>query len=356
MYQKKRYLFNEVRKTRWLIYSALLLLLVVYNFIIDLVNDTSIQEAIADALVFIPTTSIGLLILLLCHRWIISASEMMNSYFKPRITNLKTTIILGFLLVSVLISLSVRSIWFFLMNDEDNEAFLNANFFLYLLIVTTTFGTIFLIENLLVKVITEQRLRSTISDIEYERNKFHQITLKKQLSPHFLFNSFSSLLGLIQKSPEKAEKFVIHLANIYRSSIHKDDELVITLQEEYANSDSYVQLMMMRYPDAIKVNVIGDMQTTDYYLPPLTLLSLIENAVKHNMFSVDSPLVISISRENDIITVSNSFNPVINKAKSNGGTGKENLAKQFELLEYPEPEYKIENNLFSVKIHLITVY
>lgn len=356
MYQKKRYLFNEIRKTRLLIYSALLTLLVVYNVTLDFVNDESIRDIILESVIFIPTISLGLLFLLVCQKWIINYTLSSSLYYISRTVNPRTTKIIGFLIASLFISVGIRTISYFFLNDEESERFFNSIFFLYLLITATTFGITFLIENLLIKVITEKRLRSDISEIEFERNKFQQIILKKQLSPHFLFNSFSSLLGLIQKSPDDAEKFVIHLANIYRSSMHKDDELVITLQEEYNNSDSYLQLMMMRHPDAIKPNIVGDMNSTDYFLPPLTLLSLIENAVKHNAFSKEQPLMLTIKHEKDTVVVSNSYRPRSTDSTRNGGTGKENLAKQFRLLEYPEPEYKIENDYFHVKIHLITIY
>ncbi len=356
MYQKNRYLFSEIRKTRLLIYSVLLVLLVVYNVTIDFVNNDSIRDIILESIIFVPTISLGLLLLLVSQKWIMNTTQSISLSYKSKIVNPRTIKIFGFLIASFLISSVIRTISYFIMNDEENERFFNSILFLYLLITLTTFGIIFLIENLLVKVITEKRLRSDISEIEYERNKFQQIILKKQLSPHFLFNSFSSLLGLIQKSPDDAEKFVIHLANIYRSSMHKDDELVITLQEEYNNSDSYLQLMMMRHPDAIRPNIVGDMDSTEYFLPPLTLLSLIENAVKHNAFSKEQPLMLTIKREKDTVVVSNVYKPRSTDSTRNGGTGKENLAKQFRLLEYPEPEYKIENDLFQVKIHLITIY
>ncbi|UFH51834.1 sensor histidine kinase [Spirosoma sp. KNUC1025] len=139
-------------------------------------------------------------------------------------------------------------------------------------------------------------------------------TLKGQLNPHFLFNALNSLSVLIGEEPRQAEQFVDKMARVYRymlqsgrstdrlrdagetaSSTSAQSEFV-TLQAELEFIRLYADLLQVRYNNSLRIELPTSVSPTyqTRYLLPLSLLTLVDNAVKHNVMSASKPLVISI--------------------------------------------------------------
>lgn len=131
-------------------------------------------------------------------------------------------------------------------------------------------------------------------------------SLKNQVNPHFLFNSFSVLSSLVEDDSKQAIKFIAKLSDMYRYILENDEKGVVTLQEELEFLDSYIFLLQMRHQSAIKVEKDISLDNLDLMVPPMSIQILVENAVKHNSFSIDDPLHISIKNEgNKAIVVEN---------------------------------------------------
>ncbi len=124
-------------------------------------------------------------------------------------------------------------------------------------------------------------------------------SLKNQVNPHFLFNSFSVLSSLVEHDSKQAIKFISKLSDMYRYILENDEKGVVTLQEELSFLDSYVFLLQMRHQTAIVVDKDISLDNLDLKVPPMSIQILVENAVKHNSFSIDDPLHISIKNEGD---------------------------------------------------------
>ena len=88
-------------------------------------------------------------------------------------------------------------------------------------------------------------------------------------------------------------------------------------------------------------------------VPPLAIQLLVENAVKHNHFRPDHPLVIRISCDEDALWVQNDLRPKTNDTTSSFAVGLANLKARYRLLQAPEPEVR-SSNLFTVKIPLLS--
>ncbi|MEO9483642.1 MAG: histidine kinase [Ekhidna sp.] len=130
--------------------------------------------------------------------------------------------------------------------------------------------------------------------------------LKNQVNPHFLFNSFSVLSSLVEKDSKTAVEFIAKLSDIYRYILENDEKSVVSLQEELDFLDNYVFLLQMRHQSAIVVDKDISLDNLDQAVPPMSIQILVENAVKHNSFSIDDPLHISIKNEgNRAIVVEN---------------------------------------------------
>jgi sensor histidine kinase YesM len=122
--------------------------------------------------------------------------------------------------------------------------------------------------------------------------------VKQQVNPHFLFNCLNSLSVLISESPATAEKFVDEMSKVYRYLLSvngPDREMsMVTLEAELRYIRSYIYLLETRFENGIRIST----QVADVYLTgqmaPLTLQTLIDNAIRHNIVSADHPLRIDI--------------------------------------------------------------
>lgn len=177
--------------------------------------------------------------------------------------------------------------------------------------------------------------------------------LKLQLDPHFLFNNLSTLASLIPDHPARSVDYVIKLSSIYRYMLNNRPQNIISIKAELEFINAYLFLYQTRYGEAIQVNISNLEELSDKGIAPLTLQLLIENAIKHNSFSLESPLKIAIyALENKWIVVRNNKSL---KVSSEPGSqlGLKNIRERYLLLGDGIPVINIEEHYFEVKIPLL---
>ena len=154
--------------------------------------------------------------------------------------------------------------------------------------------------------------------------------LKSQLDPHFLFNSLNTLRSLIGDDADKAEDFNQQLSGVLRYTLQNKE--VVTLAEELDCVRSYCRMMKMRYGDNLIFDHGIDHDTyDDYYVLPLSIQGLIENAIKHNVISTKQPLTVHIhTDDNNHLIISNKIQPKIGIEKGTG-IGLANLAERYRI-------------------------
>ncbi|MEZ0608005.1 sensor histidine kinase [Fibrella sp. WM1] len=118
--------------------------------------------------------------------------------------------------------------------------------------------------------------------------------LKGQVNPHFLFNSLSSISALIGEDNALAERFVDDLAKVYRYLLQAGNRPLVPLAEELTFLQTYAQLLGVRYGAAIRIELPVQPTEASGYLPPLSLQTLVDNALEHNSMSATQPLVIQV--------------------------------------------------------------
>ncbi|MFZ6013690.1 MAG: sensor histidine kinase, partial [Bacteroidota bacterium] len=128
-------------------------------------------------------------------------------------------------------------------------------------------------------------------------------SLKNQVNPHFLFNSFNALTNLVYEDQEKAVKFIKQLSDVYRYVLDTRDKELVSLEEEQRFLLSYIYLEKIRFGD--KLNIDIQLPQTKTKVAPLALQMLVENAIKHNIISEDDPLFVRLYQENGFIVVEN---------------------------------------------------
>jgi LytS/YehU family sensor histidine kinase len=199
----------------------------------------------------------------------------------------------------------------------------------------------------------EARIRK-IDKLKQEKIEFQFETLRSQVNPHFLFNSFNTLITVIENSPNLAVEYVEKLSEFFRNIVNYREVNLILVQEEIKLLDNYIFIQKKRYGDNLILEILIDENIRkSKYVPPLTLQLLAENAIKHNAVSKESTLKILISAKNNTMEISNNINPKIGN-ESSTGMGLQNIINRYELLTIEKIEIKKDANIFSVKIPLLT--
>ncbi|MFA5495153.1 MAG: histidine kinase [Porticoccaceae bacterium] len=144
--------------------------------------------------------------------------------------------------------------------------------------------------------------------------------LQSRIRPHFLFNSMNMIASLIGSDPEKAERVVEDLADLFRH-ILRDSSVLVPLREELALSRRYLALEKLRLGERLQtVWEIGD-YGAGAQIPCLTIQPVLENAVYHGIQLIPEGGVVTIrlNRTGDDIDieVSNPRNPRIQHNKGN---------------------------------------
>lgn len=178
-------------------------------------------------------------------------------------------------------------------------------------------------------------------------------SLKNQISPHFLFNSLTALKILIKEAPDTAQNYVNSLSKALRYTLQSNEKQLVTLKEELEFMESYLFLIRMRFDTNLSVNTSINENLSLHKLPPLTIQTLVENAIKHNEISKRKPLRIEIlTTESESLIVLNDIQKKFTEEEGTG-IGLTNMSKQFQLLMNKDITITRENNQFSVEVPLI---
>ena len=149
--------------------------------------------------------------------------------------------------------------------------------------------------------------------------QYRYLKLKRQVNPHFLFNSLNILDCLVcEEKTEQSSIYIHKLAGIYRYMIKSEEEQVVTLRDELEFVRMYVDLLKVRFPEGLEVNIDVPEETMARYVLPCSIQLLIENATKHNAVVPDKPLVIEVSIDGENISVCNNLIPKVTKSPSTG--------------------------------------
>lgn len=193
----------------------------------------------------------------------------------------------------------------------------------------------------------ETRLQR-VAQLKREKLESQFAALKSQINPHFLFNSFNTLITIIEENPKVAVEYVEHLSDFYRSIIAYRERDFISLQEEITLVNSFHFLLKKRYEDGFRL--INNLNGQSGLIMPLTLQLLVENAVKHNVISASKPLTVEIFSDIDgYVVVRNNIQPKI-KPEPSTHFGLHSLVHRYHLLG--ERPVIVEDNVafFTVKV------
>lgn len=174
--------------------------------------------------------------------------------------------------------------------------------------------------------------------------------LKNQIDPHFFFNSLSVLSSLIYENTELSSEYISHLSKHYRYILETNTDNLISVDKELDILDSYYFLIKIRHPEYIYLSVdLTEKARSNCKILPHSILMLVENAVKHNLFTKDNQLVIEISEDDEYIIVRNNMNKRRLLHESTG-IGLQNISQRYAIESYKSVLLEESDSYFVVKL------
>jgi two-component system LytT family sensor kinase len=223
-----------------------------------------------------------------------------------------------------------------------------------IIILGLILNTIVLIMQDLV-LLREKKARIEVENAELKVKNIEATNqqLKQQIHPHFLFNSLSTLKTLIRKDADKAEDYLVKLSALLRASLLSNTPNTVTLQEELNLCHDYLDMQKLRFGKALEyhISIPGNIREAAC-VPVFSLLLLLENAIKHNSLTQESPLHISMDYRDGRIVTSNNMQPKP-AVDSSTGLGLKNLSERYALLSGDTVDVSNNGKIFSVSIQTL---
>ena len=167
-------------------------------------------------------------------------------------------------------------------------------------------------------------------------------SLESRIHPHFLFNTLNSISALIATQPARAEETVGRLASLLRATLDTTNHPLVPLSQELALVANYIEIEKVRFGEKLRgaVQVPDELQSAK--VPPLSIQSLVENAVKHGISSHSGSgefLVSAFSERGELHVEVRDSGPGFDLAAIPAGHGLDNLTERLD-------------TLFSTRAHL----
>ena len=195
--------------------------------------------------------------------------------------------------------------------------------------------------------------------LEYEKIKVKQLqssynALMGQINHHFFFNSLNGLNSLIRAGEqEKTLEYLEGLSNVFRYILQSNHKTLVSLDEELQFVKAYTYLLGVRYEHKLFFSIQVEETYLRKKLPILSLLPLIENAVKHNVISKRHPLQIQIYTKSDNwLVILNSIRPKMEETVGHG-IGLKNLRERYRMLTGRNIQIANANGCFEVFLPLL---
>lgn len=253
---------------------------------------------------------------------------------------------LRILLAVFVIIIFLRLVFLLLVRDQQSQNLVLEMVIDYLF---CSIGIVFIAEYAI-----RSRLEAEKAAQEAGLANYRYMKLKQQVNPHFLFNTLNVLdYMILEKTPEEASQYTHRLAEVYRYLIQNEDNRTVTLREELAFAQSYINLLKVRFNTGLEVKIRIPEEAMNYSIVPCALQLLIENATKHNMVSDSKPLTISIHTTKHSVMISNNINKRITKPSDSTGFGITYLRQQYKDIANKSVVVTQTEETFTVKLPLL---
>ena len=200
--------------------------------------------------------------------------------------------------------------------------------------------------------------RKRLEKLERENLAQQLEYLRYQINPHFFMNTLNNIHALVDINPEQAKDTILELSKMMRFVLYEGNKQGVPLSRELDFIRHYVALMQLRYTNKVKITLDLPQSTSDRQIPPLILITFIENAFKHGIsYQHPSFIEISVSEHDGAMQFScrNSkgdtpLNPP--QGGKTGGVGLANIRKRLNLLYGHDYALRIKNDADTYSVEL----
>ena len=200
--------------------------------------------------------------------------------------------------------------------------------------------------NLTIKLfIKSLRDEEVMKDLEHQKLESELQYLKYQLNPHFFMNTLNNIHALIDIDSRKAKTSIIELSKLMRYVLYESNKDYIELTKEIIFLQNYIELMRLRFTESLNIQTDFPLIVPEVKIPPLLLISLLENAFKHGVSYREASFIhicLKIDDGSLIFKCSNSKHRT--KKDEHHGVGLENVKKRLQLLFGNNYTYTINEN------------
>jgi len=222
------------------------------------------------------------------------------------------------------------------------------NFFFILILVYLVVGLVSFISILNRNFKTEKRNkdlqnRMLSAQLQFKEQELNH--LKKQIHPHFLFNTLNTVYGLALKQSKHTPEIILKLSNLLDYILYQVEKPRVSLREEVLHIKEYIELEKIRFQDTLKVEFYSSDFHEGIQIAPMLLIPFVENAFKHGELTQGYLWIRIDIRVRDLMLDFSIKNSVLSgESEENGnGIGLENFRKRLDL-NYKD-NYKLENNI-----------
>lgn len=184
-----------------------------------------------------------------------------------------------------------------------------------------------------------------------KQNLMHELeSLKHQINPHFFMNTLNNIHALISIDPERAMRSVVEMSKMMRYVLYDVGEPMVKLSGEIDFIEQYISLMKLRFSKKVDIVCRMDDVPESAQIPPLLLVTFIENAFKHGI-SYQNESFIHVSLEmlhgdNRLRFICrNSRHEQSHALSGEGGIGLENVRKRLHLIYSDNYELIVDDNV-----------
>ena len=193
--------------------------------------------------------------------------------------------------------------------------------------------------------------------VELEKQNLEQQleSLRYQINPHFFMNTLNNIHALVDFDPVKAQETIVELSNMMRFVLYEGNKQSVPLSRELDFIRHYVTLMQLRYTDKVKITLDLPQETPERQIPPLVLVTFIENAFKHGVsYQRESFIEVQVTMEDETMHFSCHNSKADHPNEENGGVGLANVRKRLDLIygERYRLSIKDKSDAYHVELYL----
>ncbi len=206
------------------------------------------------------------------------------------------------------------------------------------------------------KTIAENKeLQNKILETQLEIKSQELNYLKKQIHPHFLFNTLNTIYGFAIKQSKNTPDIILKLSNLLDYILYQVDKPKVNLKEEVLHIKEYIDLEKIRFQDTLKVTFTTNDIDPNKQIAPMLLIPFVENAFKHGSLTdgfLKIDMEVYLDGDKLQFQIKNTFlNDDIQSNKE--GIGLVNIKKRLNLLYKNNHQLQIDNDDNWFKVNLI---